>query len=158
MPLSQPLWRIFKFKRKRPQPKLEFGRDFLLESKANSGVSLSSLPLPPEVWAEIFSNVVIVEQGAVARICLVCRAFYWEGVRLLYRRVDFEFTHSTAWRMQRWLVIVIARPRLAALVEALKVPFPDWTVKSQWEDRDRLYERWLDTIRSGFASLPNLKE
>ena len=154
MPLSKPLWRVFKFKHKQPQPEFEFGRDFLLESKANGG--LSSLPLPPEVWAEIFSYVTRVEERAMIRICLVCRAFYWEGVRLLYRRVTFvSYPLWEIWlKMQRWFVTITTRPRLAALVQALKIPFADWSIHTQ----DKSYKRSLDTIGRGFELLPNLKE
>jgi hypothetical protein len=156
MPLSKLLWprRVFNFKHKRLALQPEFERDFLLESKASAG--LSSLPLPSEVWAEIFSYAASAEERVATRICLVCRAFYWEAIRVLYRRVNLvTYPPEEIWQsMQRWSVIVTTRHRLAALVQALKIYFTDWSTQMP----SSVYEQWLDTISRGFASLPNLKE
>jgi hypothetical protein len=150
MPLWRPLSRIFR-PPKSPIPAevpIVVEPDLLLETDGKT----NELILPPEILGQIIAY--IPKKSDLAILCRVCRGFYFEGIRVLYRDMEMPEIMSLH-AMLRWCEVVATRPRIGCLVRSVMLDYGPSLVR-YWNKED--YRQWIDGLDRAFAGLSNLRE
>ncbi|KAF8346349.1 hypothetical protein F5887DRAFT_1073533 [Amanita rubescens] len=120
---------------------------FKLSAKSTRhNTSTRTISFPPELYGHIIDFV--FSQSDLFSLCLVCRDFYFDAKRALYRCVDLAHDHLL---IQKWFTLIVSSPHLAHLVRSL-------TFGLVYAHLPTPSVRWLSVIERGLDALTELIE
>jgi hypothetical protein len=110
--------------------------------------------MPPELFAHVLEFVAChAKKQDLLSMCLVCKGFQDEALRILYRDVNLGEYDLAA--QKAWFDRVSAGPEVAVWVHSLTLRVPLWDVPTGKEEE---MSKWFDSFADGLRSLVHLKE